>query len=660
MEKKMLFLTIFGMLALSLIFGCSQQSSLTATPVASGIKLAWAPMGGAAGYNIYRSAESGSLGTKANPSLVTGETTYTDSRVVDGVTYYYTVKAVDGGGNEAGSTPQASATAKTAPPKNLQIIINKGAQYAPSTSVSLTLSAFDASECRYSNDGATWSDWSAYATSMQWQLSSGDGAKDVYYQCKDEFGNMASPVSSSIYLDTIPPEITLKSPVAGGTYPGGFDVVFTVTDSKADTLNCNGWLDDGQSQVGVVDSGEEYNISAQTKAGSHTLRISCDDGINNVTKTVSFNVVDRPALSISLGDGSGYTATRTISVRVNAPLASQCQFSNDGITWNSWAPYSQNVQWTLTGGDGTKYVYAQCKGATGSASDVVSQSIELDSSPPPYISVMINNAASWTNSRNVNLRLYGFGADKCRLSNDGNYWSSWENYASTRGWTLTDGEGTKYVYYNCKNSLGNDIGTASATIRYTYQNPNPPQSMSISINDGASYTSSTLVHLTLYARGANQCRYQQENYGWGAWRDYTDYDSFKLSGGDGSKTIYYQCSNDYGTNTVHGTIYLRTSPPPPISDLTAHVQTTYPPVVYLRWSRPASGISLYRIYRSTSGMGLISLIGSTSSTTYTDINVMEGEGYSYTVKSVDSAGQESAASNVATVEVPGPVGPLLG
>ena len=65
-----------------------------------------------AGYNIYRSASSGGPYVKQNSTLAVG-TTYTDSSVLSGQTYYYVATAVDASNNESGYSNEASATVPT-------------------------------------------------------------------------------------------------------------------------------------------------------------------------------------------------------------------------------------------------------------------------------------------------------------------------------------------------------------------------------------------------------------------------------------------------------------------------------------------------------------------------------------------------------------------
>jgi hypothetical protein len=85
-------------------------SGLTATTAGTGqVNLTWTAGSGATSYNLYRSAQSG-YGS-ANAAFVTGitGTSYTDTGLNDGTTYYYQVVAVNSSG-PSGFSPEAHAT----------------------------------------------------------------------------------------------------------------------------------------------------------------------------------------------------------------------------------------------------------------------------------------------------------------------------------------------------------------------------------------------------------------------------------------------------------------------------------------------------------------------------------------------------------------------
>ncbi|MDI6708940.1 MAG: hypothetical protein QME47_07655, partial [Candidatus Thermoplasmatota archaeon] len=109
----------------------------------------------------------------------------------------------------------------TLPPTGT-ISINSGDTYTTSTSVTLTLSAYDANginQMRFSNNGTTWSSWEAYATSRSWSLTAGDGTKIVYAQYKDNAGLVSTAtIYDTIILDTTPPTSNITLPNEGAYF----------------------------------------------------------------------------------------------------------------------------------------------------------------------------------------------------------------------------------------------------------------------------------------------------------------------------------------------------------------------------------------------------------------------------------------------------------
>lgn len=82
-------------------------------PVSHSATLTWtASTSAVSGYNVYRSTISGGPYTKLNSSLIT-TTSYTDSTVQAGLTYYYVLTSVDSTGVESVFSTQVSATIPT-------------------------------------------------------------------------------------------------------------------------------------------------------------------------------------------------------------------------------------------------------------------------------------------------------------------------------------------------------------------------------------------------------------------------------------------------------------------------------------------------------------------------------------------------------------------
>src|SRR5438046_8362844 len=63
------------------------------------------------------------------------------------------------------------------------------------------------------------------------------------------------------------------------------------------------------------------------------------------------------------------------------------RFSNDNATWTDWiSPYATNYPWTLAAGaDGIRSVYGQFMDPSSNISFTISDSITLDTRPPPLV-----------------------------------------------------------------------------------------------------------------------------------------------------------------------------------------------------------------------------------------------------------------------------------
>ena len=169
----------------------SAPQSLAATAGSGSVSLTWTPPatnGGAAitGYNIYRGTSSG--GESATPVAANVTTTsFTDTGLVNGTTYYYTVAAV----NSAGVSPQSSETSAT--PVLVQATV-------PSAPQSLTATGGNAS------------------VSLSWAAPSSNGGSPVtgydVYRGTTAGGESATPLATNVSARSF----TDASAVNGTTY----------------------------------------------------------------------------------------------------------------------------------------------------------------------------------------------------------------------------------------------------------------------------------------------------------------------------------------------------------------------------------------------------------------------------------------------------------
>jgi subtilase family serine protease len=101
----------------------SAPGTLTATGATGGITLNWGAASGATSYEVYRGTSATSIST--SPVASVSGTTYDDTSVTNGTTYYYEVEGLDSSGqgipsNRASASPGSSSPSAPSPPTNLK------------------------------------------------------------------------------------------------------------------------------------------------------------------------------------------------------------------------------------------------------------------------------------------------------------------------------------------------------------------------------------------------------------------------------------------------------------------------------------------------------------------------------------------------------------
>jgi len=275
-------------------------------------------------------------------------------------------------------------------------------------------------------------------------------------------------------------------------------------------------------------------------------QILCDQ-----SKVFGATTVPNPPIldSIVINSGSDETGSRIVSIMptfTGGGVPTAYAVKEDAGSFGEWTAYTNgsfnyNIQ---SINEGTKTLGVKFRTAENEESEVKSDSILLVESVPSLSGISINNGAASTSIRNVQVYLQGIsglGAKQVRLSNDNSVWGSWIVYTGAAlNHTLTETNGTKTVYLQIKNIAGTQATTYSDTIQLS--TVGFPDLLGISINSGATETSSRTVSIALsIGNGTTPTHYAiQENEGtFGNW---TAYSSSPIShtiahAGDGAKAI---------------------------------------------------------------------------------------------------------------------------
>ena len=464
----------------------------------------------------------------------------------------------------------ATFTAADASPPTGSISINGGDQFTNSTSVNLTLSATDASEMQFSNDNPSWSPWQAYATQKSWTLSPGEGDKTVYVRFKDSAQNVSDTYEDSIELDTIPPTASSVSINGGATYTNSRSVTLELAASDSPSSGVSQMmLSNNPDFEGSLWESYASSVSwTLTSAnGTKSVYVRLKDGAGNESDTYSGSIIldsVPPTGSISINGGDPYTASSSVTLSLSASdnlsgLSEMIIANSPSFEGSSWESYASSLGWTVTPGDGTKTVYVKFKDRAGQISEVYSDTIILDSTPPETTLIDYPTETSTGNTPQVDVTFAWTGSDpngftpveelvyQYKLEGHPDYqdWSGWIS-DTTKIYTLPSGNYTFKV--RAKDEADNypeedDPATAKSSFTVslpTIISPNPCY-----LNQGQIVTIANLpltseANIYIYDLGGNLIRTLGES-------------EVTIEGG--SKTATWDLRNDNG-ELVTADIYI--------------------------------------------------------------------------------------------------------
>jgi hypothetical protein len=270
---------------------------------------------------------SSSYDKQSSIESVTGSSDTTVSITISGLspatTYYYRIAAESGAGTSYGDELSFTTLPDTTIPTGYTLVNNDDI-YAISTMVTLTLTATDDVGVTgyYISENSTipsvsdlgWTSipfTTSYSASISYTLSDGDGDKTVYVWYKDDSGNISSPATDSIILDTTPPIVTITSPT--------FDDTYTTTNSK---INLGGSATDSTSGINKIIWSNNFGISGIVNGttGWSILEISLLIGENTITVTATDNAgnTGTDVITVNLTeDGLGSISGYVVDIRGN-------------------------------------------------------------------------------------------------------------------------------------------------------------------------------------------------------------------------------------------------------------------------------------------------------------------------------------------------------
>ena len=310
-------------------------------------------------------------------------------------------------------------------------------------------------------------------------------------------------------------------------------------------------------------TGNHFNIYSRAWDKLDNMEISSQE----ITFMFDNNAPEN--IRIYINDNDEFTLKREVILSINGidngSGISKMSFSDDGELWTDWEPFNNSKNYLLSSDDGEKSVFCKIKDYVGNIGEPIFDTVILDTKPPVSVIIQINKNEIYTNSNAVILNQFAMdslsGLGDMSFSFNGKDWTSWEPYKEIKPYFLTSGDGLKTIYFKIKDKAGN-IAQAYDTIIYDIT---PPYLVSISINNDAVETKTTLVTLDLDVKdklsGIDKISFSLDGENWVNWQNFSNRIYYELSPGDGLKIIYFRAMDKAGNiaEPVSASIILNTT-----------------------------------------------------------------------------------------------------
>ncbi|WP_429840782.1 Ig-like domain-containing protein [Brevibacillus sp. FIR094] len=370
---------------------------------------------------------------------------------------------------------------------------------------------------------------------------------DVPITATDSAGNFFTKVMTIQVTDVNEPPTTATVTINGGAaITNSANVTLTMTQDDPDATKPEYRLTNAEG--GPWSEWKSFvtpvTWTLTTGEGTKTVFMELRDGTGTVLQAQDSIVLDTtpPAGTIEINNGNVATSSEKVELTIqgsdaNGPV--ELMLSNDNNFTGSWVPIPANnkLEWNLASGDGQKTVYAKFRDGAGNQF-TTSDTIVLDKTPPVVTGVA--NGSFYT-------------ADVTLVFDDGTATLNGAPFASG---TKVSAEG-KYTLVV--------TDTAGNTTTVTFTLDKTPPTGTLAINNGATHTNSQDVILQIDATDISskvKVKLSNDNISWSAPENVATSKAWKLTNGDGQKTVYVQLIDEAGnTHDLQSTITLDTVAP---------------------------------------------------------------------------------------------------
>ncbi len=348
--------------------------------------------------------------------------------------------------------------------------------------VTLSIRADDAKMMFISNQIITKSDtsiiWEPYAESRKWVLEKGEGTKRVFIITKDEAGNISNLAQDDIILDLTPPQAFQLSINNNDRFTNNLNKqvqLDIIADADAlSVMLSNSKNFKNASWLPITKTIQDWDLDGED--GKKTIYAKFRDRAGNESKLAEASIIlDRtpPEVeSFTINSDSLFSRNKNHIVRLSHEVeeaAFMMISENNFFPEAEWVPFKTSHPYKLSDGQGEKDIFVQYRDAAGNISDIVSDQIILDYTPPEVVKFQINDGAEWTNDqeKKVTVTCFVEGAYEMMVTSKTDFNGvSWEAFTPTiEDFILEGDDGPKKVTAVFRDEAGNISRPVSAVIK---------------------------------------------------------------------------------------------------------------------------------------------------------------------------------------------------
>ncbi len=366
--------------------------------------ISWNAVGGdVQGYQLWFSSDGTNYTLESDQS----GTTYTDTGLTDGQTYWYKVSAYDEVPNYSDNCTALSETplddlAPSVPTGLTVTNVGTGENLDPSWTAPPELDLAGYKLYRSTISGGPYSliatvgvitsyrdNGLTTGTTYYYVISAFDEIPNYSDNCTEVSGTPTVGVPSSSVNDiilywqtTTPFTLTATASIIADNltpyyrYSSDNDNWGTWTSFDVDTASPWEWSFTADNGDGYY---EFYSIAVGS-GGQESPPVEADArcGVDTVAPIIT---------SVLINGGDDLTPSTSVTLTIDATDATsglaEMQFSDDNESWSEWEPFDNSKSYALPEGDGLKTVYIRVSDEAGLESTIASDSITLETVPPP-------------------------------------------------------------------------------------------------------------------------------------------------------------------------------------------------------------------------------------------------------------------------------------